>query len=107
MVRIECHPVVFYLDNGGHLVLLLTVDEGDDGFRIDMLFVELAVDVEGVTLHFYHSCRIIDTESVLWLHDEVELLALFHGCYMLLKGIEGNAEACDELKWIGFRSLLH
>ena len=96
MVGVDGHTVLLNLLYASHEAMLLLVHQRDDGARIDIVVVEVAVDGEHLALQLVHALLQIFAEGLGWRQGEVELLARLHVDEALLEAVEREAEAADK-----------
>lgn len=83
------------------------IDEGQHGAGIDALFVETPVDAEHAFVEFHHVLLHVRAVSLLDREREVKLVAGGEAAHFLLKGIERETHAGDELEGVVFRGFLY
>ena len=106
VVGVERHAVGFDLHDLGHKAVVLSIRQGDDGTRIDILFVEFPVDGECLAPQFVYTFRHVFAEGLCGLQGEVEVRPRLQARHVALKGVERDAEARDELEGTLARLLL-
>ena len=98
MVEVQRHLVVSDVDNGCHEALSLLVLKRHDGALEDILFVETAVHHEHLLLKSDDVLVDIRAIGVVLAEDEIEVGTLLQVHQSVLEGIEGYAEARNELE---------
>ena len=83
------------------------IDQGQHGAGIDALFIETAVNAEHAFIEFHHVLLHVRAVSLLDREREVELVAGGKAAHFLLKGIERETHAGDELEGVVFRGFLY
>jgi hypothetical protein len=88
MVGIEGHTVVLNLGDVGHEVLFVLTSEGDDGTRIDICAVELAINLEKLATKLADALLVVFAKSLGGGKGEVEGLVLVQCCDVGLETVE-------------------
>ena len=98
MVEVQRHLVVSNVDNGCHEALSLLVLKRHDGALEDILFVETAVHHEHLLLKSDDVLVDIRAIGIVLAENEIEVGTLLQVHQRVLEGIEGDAEAGNELE---------
>ena len=107
MVGVEGHAVGFDAGDVGHEVLVVLAPEGDDGTRINVRAVELAVDLEELAAQFAHTLLIVFAKSLGGSQGEVESLVSCQLGNVGLEIVKREAEAGDKLERLALLGLLN
>ena len=107
MVEVHRNGVFLHLGHQALETVAVGIDEGQHGTGIDALFVETSVDAEHAFIEFHHVLLHVRAVSLLDREREVELVAGGEAAHFLLKGIERETHAGDELEGVVFRGFLY
>ena len=107
MVEVNRNGVFLHLGHQTLETVAVGIDEGQHGTGIDALFVETPVDAEHAFVKFHHVLLHVRAVSLLDREREVELVAGGKAAHFLLKGIERETHAGDELEGVVFRGFLY
>ena len=107
MVEVNRNGVFLHLGHQTLETVAVGIDEGQHGTGIDTLFVETPVDAEHAFVKFHHVLLHVRAVSLLDREREVELVASGKAAHFLLKGIERETHAGDELEGVVFRGFLY
>ena len=107
MVEVNRNGVFLHLGHEALETVAVGIDEGQHGTGIYALFIETAVDAEHAFIEFHHVLLHVRAVSLLNREREVELVAGGKAAHFLLKGIERETHAGDELEGMVFRRFLY
>ena len=107
MVEVYRHSAFLHFCHEALETVAVGIDEGQHGTGIDALFVETPVDAEYAFVKFHHVLLHVRAVSLLDREREVELVASGKAAHFLLKGIERETHAGDELEGVVFRGFLY
>lgn len=107
MVEVDSYGVFLYFGHEALETVAVGIDEGQHGTGIYALFIETAVDAEHAFVEFHHMLLHVRAVSLLYGKREVELIAGCEAAHFLLKGIERETHAGDELEGVVFRGFLY
>lgn len=107
MVEVYRNGVFLHLGHQTLETVAVGIDEGQHGTGINALFIETAVNAEHAFIEFHHVLLHVRAVSLLNREREVELIAGGEAAHFLLKGIERETHAGDELEGVVFRGFLY
>ena len=98
VVGVNGHTVFLHLHDLSHKLMILIVCQCDNGIGVDIVVIEMTIDGEDLRVELMNAQRLVDTECLFWLEDEVETVALGMLDDLLLESIEGDAKTSDKLE---------
>ena len=107
MVEVYRHSAFLHFCHEALETVAVGIDEGQHSAGIDALFVETSVDAEHAFIEFHHVLLHVRAVSLLDREREVKLVAGGEAAHFLLKGIERETHAGDELEGVVFRGFLY
>ena len=107
MVEVYRNGVFLHLGHQTLETVAVGIDQRQHGTGIDALFIETAVNAEHAFIEFHHVLLHVRAVSLLDREREVELVAGGKAAHFLLKGIERETHAGDELEGVVFRGFLY
>ena len=107
MVEVNRNGVFLHLGHEALETVAVGIDQGQHGAGIYALFIETAVNAEHAFIEFHHVLLHVRAVSLLDREREVELIAGGEAAHFLLKGIERETHAGDELEGVVFRGFLY
>ena len=96
MVEVHLYLVLTDFHDTTIETVTLLVLQWDDGILEDMLVVEVAVDAEHLTIKVEYQFVMIFAIAIFLAQRNLEVLAFLSSYHLLLKLVEGKAEASDE-----------
>lgn len=107
MVEVNRNGVFLHFCHEALETVAVGIDEGQHGAGIYALFIETAVNAEHAFIEFHHVLLHVRTVSLLNREREVKLIAGGEAAHFLLKGIERETHAGNELEGVVFRGFLY
>ena len=107
MVEVDGHCLILYLYYEAIHALAFCIDEGDDVACVNLLVVKLAVHAEDILVYIKYEVVATIAIALLLGEGKVEGIALLQVIELSLKSLEGEAQACGELKRLLGCSLLY
>ena len=96
VVEVHLHLVLIDFHDATIETVSLLVLQRNNGILEDMLVVEVAVDAEHLTIEVEYQFVVIFAIAIFLAQRNLEVLAFLSSYHLLLKLVEGKAEASDE-----------